>query len=173
MLKELSSYICDIAKGCIERGPAALTIEIDEEPANDLLTIIILNNINWQVFLHPSHKSSTGIPLLRQVCDICGGRLTVRHSETGSKLTAIMQYSHSDRPPLGSIPSLIQQLISSNPDTEILYTHRYNGREYSIATSKIKGILNDVPMDTPSVAQWIKENIGEGLAEIYQKEALQ
>ena len=166
MLKELSSYIYDIAYDYIEHNASEIKIEIDEEPANDLLTIIISNNIDRQTNLNPSHKPSIGIPLLRQVCDLCGGRLTARHSESGLKLTAIMQYYHADRPPMGGVPSLIQQLLISKPGIEISYTHRYNGREYGLSTSKIKSILEEVPLDTPSVAQWIKENIGEGLIKL-------
>ena len=171
-MKELSSYIYDIAHDCIELSAAELAIEIDEEPANDLLTIVISNNINWQTTYNPSHKPPVGIPLLRHVCDLCGGRLTAVHSETGSKLTAIMQYSHADRPPMGGVPCLIQELIMSNPGIDISYTHRYNGRNYRLSTSNIKSMLEGVPFDTPSVAQWLKENIGEGLTQIIQTEAV-
>ena len=173
MLKELSSYVFDIANDCVDLNATELIIKINEEPANDLLTIIISNNINWQSTYNPSHMPSVGIPLLRQVCNLCGGRLTTSHTESGSKLTAIMQYYHTDRPPMGGVPSLIQQLIMLNPGIEVSYTHLYNGREYKLSTSKIKSMFEGVPLDTPSVAQWITENIGEGLTQIIQNEVLQ
>ena len=168
MLKELSSYIYEIAYNCLVLSASELDIEIHEEPTNDLLTIVISNNVNWQSTYNPSHKPSIGIPLLRQVCDICGGRLATSHSEAGSKLTAIMQYKHMDRPPMGSVPCLIQELIFSNPSIDISYTHRYDGREYQLSTSKIKSMFDGVPLETPSVMQWVKEDIGEGLTGILQ-----
>ncbi|MDR2650289.1 MAG: hypothetical protein LBB94_11305 [Clostridiales bacterium] len=173
MLKELSSYIYDIAGVCLELGAARLDIEIDEEPANDLLTVIISNDINRQIAYNPQHKPSHGISLLSQACDLCGGRLTARYSAAGSKLVAIMQYSHADRPPMGGVPCLIRELIMSNPDIDIYYTHRYNGREYKLSTSQIKSMLDGVPFDTPSAAAWIQENIGEGLTHIIQAEVMQ
>jgi hypothetical protein len=173
LLKELSAYIYDISGGCLELGSTWLEIEIGEEPANDLLTIIISNDINWQAVYNPQRRPSLGIPLLRQACDLCCGRLTTSHSAAGSKLMAIMQYSHADRPPMGSVPCLILELIMSNPDIDISYTHRYNGREYKLSTAQIKTMLDGVPFDTPSVAAWIQENIGEGLTQIIQTEVLQ
>jgi len=171
LLKELSSYIYDIANDCFALRADQFSIEIDEEPANDLLTILISTNINWQLFHSPSYKPSNVIPLLRQACDLCGGRFIVKHSESGSKLTASMQYHHADRPPMGSLPGLIQELIMLEPDTDISYTHRYDGREYRLSTSAIHSMLEGVPLDTPSVAQWIKERIGEGLVQIMREMA--
>ena len=172
MLKELSSYIYGIAYDCIELGAAVLNIEIDEEPANDLLTIVISNNINWQTAYNPSHKPSAVIPLLRQVCDLCGGRLTVKNLASGSKLTSIMQYNHADKPPMGSVPCLIQDLILSNPNIGISYTHRYDGREYRLSTQQITSMFDGVPLNTPIVASWLKEHIGEGLTQIMQEKVL-
>ena len=166
MLKELSSYIYEIAYDYIELNTDKLGIVIDEEPSNDLLTIIISNNVNWQLVSNPAYKPSAIIPLLRQVCDICGGRLIVNRKESDSKLTANMQYFNADRPPMGSVPELIQGLIISKPDIAISYTHRYDGREYRISTPEINALLDGVPLDTPSVAHWLKERIGEGIAQI-------
>ena len=172
MLKELSAYIHDLARYLIEPGAEELNIEIDEEPSNDLLTIVISNDINWQT-TYSARKPSAAIPLLRQACDLCGGRLIIKHSAQGSKLTASMRYFHADRPPMGSLPDLIQEIIMSAPDTRVSYTHRYDGREYQISTSAIKAMLEGVPMDTPPVAQWLREKIGEGLAHIMQEKVLE
>jgi len=173
LLKELSSYIYDIALNCIDLGASRLDIEIDEEPANDLLTVIISNDVNLQTAYKPAHKPSSVIPIFRQVCDLCGGRLTTKYSEAGSRFTASMQYYNADRPPMGSIPGLIQELIMSKPRIDISYTHRYDGNEYRLSTSDINSMLDGVPLDTPSVAHWIKENIGEGLTQIIQKKVLE
>ena len=153
---------------CVELGADRLIIEIDEEPFNDLLTVTITNNINRQTAHNSSHKPSSVIPLLRQVCDRCEGRLVIDHTDSGSRLTASMRYSHADRPPMGSMPGLIQEIIMSEPHVDISYTHRYNGREYRISTLIIHSMLDGVPMDTPSVSPWMKEMIGEGLARIMQ-----
>ena len=172
MLKELTSFIYDITYDCIELCADKLDIEMDEEPSNDLLTIIISNNVDWQLINSSAYKPSAAIPLLRQVCDLCGGRLIVKHMESGAILKASMQYYNADRPPMGSMPGFIQELIMSNPDMAISYTHRYDGREYRISTQAIKTMLDGVPLDTPSVSHWLKEKIGEGLAQIMQERGL-
>jgi len=112
--------------------------------------------------------------LLEQVCIQSGGHLDIEKARSNglSKLTAVMQYSHADRPAMGDIVSAVQSLIVSNPQVNILYMHRYNGREFSFATEYVNARLDGVPFDTPSVAQWIKETIAEGLTEIYQDSGL-
>ena len=162
----MTSYIYDIAYECIEMSAEKLDIEIDEESSNDLLTIIIASNINWQLTYTSSRKPTNTIPMLRQVCDRCGGRLNVNHAELGSKLTACMQYHNADRPAMGSTPALIQELIMRKPDMDITYIHRIDGREYRLSTPEIKSMLDGVPLDTPTAAQWLKEKIGEGLMRI-------
>ncbi|MDR1540023.1 MAG: hypothetical protein LBU32_18890 [Clostridiales bacterium] len=183
MLKDFSSHIMDIAKHSIASGATILHIEINEEPANDLLIIIIEDNsarASWgrnsanpavaQKFAS-TKPSESGIPFLEQTCSQCGGHLCLEESPV-VKLTAVVQYNHADRPMMGDILSVIQSLVVANPDVDIRYTHRYNGKEYGISSSSIKRILDGVPFDTPSVSKWIKENMGEGLTEIMQSEVL-
>ncbi|MDR1914346.1 MAG: hypothetical protein LBQ68_07710 [Clostridiales bacterium] len=182
MIKEISAHIRDLARDTIDNGATELIIEINEEPANDLLFIIIKDNRR----IFPDAESlrkppSLAAPFFKLICDACGGSLSVEREKTASnrfagsggfKVSAALQYYHADRPSLGDIPSTIQELISSHSEINVYYTHRYNGRAYQLSTVKIKSILDGVPFDTPSVAHWIKENIGEGLTDIMRSEVL-
>jgi len=154
-------------------GADKLDIDIDEEPSNDLLIIAVSTDVDWRLAYNPSRRLSNAVPLMHQVCGLCGGRLLIKHLEPGSGLTARMQYHNADRPPLGSMPGLIEKLISSNQGIYISYTHRYDGREYRISTPDIVSMLGGVPMDTPSASQWMKEKIGEGLALILQEQNIE
>jgi len=150
-------------------GADKLEIDIDEESANDLLSITVSNNVNWRLAYNPSRKPTNTVPMLHQVCDLCEGRLNIKHSEEGSKLTACMQYRNADRPAMGSAPALIQELIMLKPDIDLTYVHRIDGREYRLSSPEIKSMLDGVPLDAPSASQWLKEKIGEGLIGILRE----
>jgi hypothetical protein len=156
-------------------------IEINEEPANDLITVTIENNCKCMLAARdapgrPAKKPAVDIPYLEQVCNRGGGHLSIQRIADSAmpfeRLSATMQYTHPDRPPLGDILSAIQTLIVSNPNVSIKYIHRVNGKQYRVSTEDLRAVLDEVPFETPSVLAWIKENMGAGLASIMPTEVL-
>jgi hypothetical protein len=177
MMKEISTHILDISAQCISSGATNVSIEINAEPANDLLTIVFECNCNQKqdlAFARPAKKPVANIPYLEQACSRCGGHLTIQKSEACGlpfeRLAATMQYHHLERPPMGDILSAMQSLFVSNQAVSIKYVHRVNGRQYRVSTSELLAVLDGVPLETPSVSKWIKESMGAGLEAIMQPE---
>ena len=55
-----------------------------------------------------------------------------------------------------------------NPDIDFIYTHVYNGSEFTLDTRELKAVLGEeVKLNEPSVAVWIGEYINGNLTEIY------
>lgn len=111
-------------------------------------------------------KVGLGIPMLKQTCEQCGGYLEIE-SEVGkgTKLTAVMDYDSIDRPPLGNIGDSIFIYIFSHRDLNIVYTHKYNEKEFVFDLEEIRGILDGVSFDTPEIYTWLQNYIKEGIEE--------
>jgi hypothetical protein len=178
MIKEIASHIYDICASFVDSGANMLVIEINEEPANDLLTVVIKDNRpmtdTQPTMMKPAaaKQPSLSVPVFRQVCDVCGGYLRVKTDSSGSTICAAMQYSCPGRSPMGEIPNVIQRLMVMSDEIKVYYTHRYNGRTFQLSSPKIRSVLDGVSLNAPPVAQWIKENIGDGLADIMRTEAV-
>ena len=52
-------------------------------------------------------------------------------------------------------------LITMNTDRNFIYRLKVDEKEFTLSTSELKGILGDVPLNEPSVTQWIKEYLRE------------
>ncbi|MDR0999333.1 MAG: hypothetical protein LBL96_00780 [Clostridiales bacterium] len=177
MIKEIASHIYDMCMCSVDCGASLLIIEINEEPANDLLSVVIKDNRPMRkaqlTAIKPvaAKQPSLSVPVFRQVCDECGGYLNVKLDDRGCTICAAMQYSFHGRSPMGEIPTIIQQLMIMSDEIKVYYTHRYNGHTFQLSSPKIRSELDGVSLDAPPVAQWIKENIGNGLADIMRTEA--
>lgn len=179
-MKELSMHILDIAQNSISAGANLITIEIVEDNARDIFSFLIvddgcgmspevLQNVrNPFTTSRTTRKVGLGIPMLEQSCLQCGGHLELE-SEVGkgTRLFAVMEYNNIDRPPMGDIKNSMYLLILMNPDRDFVYRHTYNENLYELDTRELKEVLDGVPLNDPSVAEWLKDNIFGGIDEIY------
>lgn len=108
-----------------------------------------------------------GLPLFEHAAKTANGHLSVK-TETGKGTHVLAQFMHShiDRQPLGSMSETITVLIAGNPDIDFFYTHKNDGRIFTLDTRDIKKELEDVPINNTEVLKLIRENIEEGLKEI-------
>jgi hypothetical protein len=57
-------------------------------------------------------------------------------------------------------------LLLGNPDLEITYTHKKNGKSYLLDSLVLKRQFKDRPLIDPEVIQWVKMHLREGLEQI-------
>lgn len=178
-MKELSLHILDIAQNSITAGAKLVTISIDENSENDLLTITIEDDGKGmsEEFLEKVRDPFTttrttrpvgmGISLFESAANACGGQLDIKSQlGIGTVVTATFIRSHIDRAPVGNMAETFVTIIGTNPDIDYVYTHAYNGESFTIDTREIKAILGEVPLTVPDVTMWIKDNINESLNNI-------
>lgn len=130
--------------------------------------IVTGNSLSNQVHIERAFsadkKTGLGIPLLKQHAEATGGKISIRSVENeGTKVCARLGYHHIDPQPLGDISSTIVGLIRSNPDTNRIYIHTINKKEFKLDTGEIKKELNGLEIANASVIQFIKEMIDENL----------
>ncbi len=178
MLREISMHILDIAQNSIVADATEIKISVNEDIDHNMLSFSIEDNGKGMTsemtesVRDPFTTSRTtrpvglGIPFLDQTCRQCGGCLTIQSEVgVGTKLVATMEYDNIDRPPLGDMAGSIQVLFIGHNGVNIIYEHTVNDKSFSISVKEIEEVLDGVPLNEPSVAIWIKENIEESILE--------
>jgi signal transduction histidine kinase len=134
MFEELSLHILDIAMNSLAAGARTVQIAVRENRRRDQLTLRVqddgrgMDEAALQRVLQKNRSSKAGrkkgvglgLALLRQTSEMCGGHFQVRSAPgKGTTVTASMQWSHIDRPPLGDLNSTILALCAANPDVDV------------------------------------------------------
>lgn len=178
-MNDLSLHILDIVQNSISAGATLITIEVNENVAEDLLTITIGDNGKGMdkemvekvtdpfVTTRTTRKVGLGLPLFKQSAVQSEGDLWIE-SEVGkgTLLTATFRYFNIDRPPLGNVANTVMLLVSSNPEIDFLFTYRYNTDVYSFDTKEIKVILDDIKINNPKIIKYLTEMIDENISNI-------
>ncbi|MDD4092686.1 MAG: ATP-binding protein, partial [Smithellaceae bacterium] len=156
----LADHILDIAENSVRAGAKLIQIFIEEDSANDLLTIEIKDDGHGMAkdvlekVLDPFYTTKTvrrvglGLPLLRDAAQRSGGSFQVKSEENcGTMVKATFGLHHLDRQPLGAIINTIIILIISNSDIDFFYKHRHNDRQFEMDTREIRKEIEDVPIN--------------------------
>lgn len=177
-MKELSLNILDIAENSTKAKAELIKIEIIDD--SHTLTIKIYDNgigmsdetlksVSDPFYTtRTTRKVGMGIPLFRLSAEQSGGSLTIESKhidlfpdDHGTVVTATFNKNHIDFTPLGDIISTICTLIQGHPNTDFVFTHSIGEKEIFLDTRELRGVLEDVPLDTFEVLLWIKENLAE------------
>ena len=109
-----------------------------------------------------TRKIGLGIPLFKMAAEMSGGSFKIESTVgVGTKIYTSYIHSSIDRMPVGNINETVSMLIRMNPDIDFVYTHTFNEKSYSLDTRELREQLEDVPLDTPEVIDWINEYLTE------------
>lgn len=178
-MNDLALHLLDIVQNSLAAGASFITIEVDENPAGNLLIISVKDNgrgmspEQLQKLSDPFFTSRTtrrvglGVPLLRHTAEQSGGDLEViSELGKGTCLTVRFQYDHLDRPPLGDVANAVVLMISANPGVDFAYKYTYNDRSYDIDTLQLKEVMGDLPLNDIYVMEMIEEMIKENQSDL-------
>lgn len=179
-MTELALHILDIVQNSIAAEAGLIEITINEDTANDLLSIEIKDNgrgmnenevknaTDPYFTSRTTRKVGMGLPLFKQAAELCAGSLALKSKPgKGTEVKATMQLSHIDRQPLGDMAGTMALLVSSNPDIDFIYNHLTNKGHYHFNTMEVKAELGGVPITNPKITRFIREMIQENLHEIH------
>jgi hypothetical protein len=177
-MKELSLNILDVAENSVKAGASLTQILITEE--GSLLTLEIVDDgcgmcedvvrsvVDPFYTTRTTRKVGMGIPLLKLACEQTGGELTIESVTAeadpeahGTHVTATFHMDHIDFTPLGDVSSSVLTLIQGHPDTDFLLRHEQNGHVVKLDTRELRVVLEDVPLNSYDVMQWIGEYLRE------------
>jgi hypothetical protein len=178
-MRELSLHILDIVENSINARAKLIYIKVYERKKQDELIIYIEDNgcgmdsdfvqkvLDPFVTTRTTRKVGLGIPLFKAAAERCEGNFNIESElGKGTRVTAKFRLSHIDRAPFGDLPGTLTVLFTANPKTDFKYKHTTDDGTYEINTKEIKMVLEDVKISNPLVADWIKNNIVEGLISI-------
>lgn len=173
-MRELSLNVLDIAQNSISANASLIEIEVLENTEKKELVIGIydngrgmtseqVQNVQDPFFTtRTTRKVGMGIPLFKLAAEQTGGSLEITSEVgVGTRVRTVFKTDSIDFTPLGDMDSTIITLITMNTDRDFIYRFGIDENEFTLSTTELKGILGDVPLSEPSVAQWIKEFISE------------
>lgn len=179
-MQEISLNILDIVQNSVRAGADTIRVELFEDLPTDVLSFSVEDNgcgmdeemvarvMDPFVTTRTTRKVGMGISLLRSAAQATGGDVELRSQVgKGTFIKAVFSHSHIDRQPLGNMADTMTSLISMNDHIDFYYRHTFNGAVFEFNTKEMKEILGEVPMSDPTVAAWLREFIGEGIANIY------
>jgi hypothetical protein len=178
-LKDLSLHILDLAQNSLRAGATLVNFHLDECTEENLFVLEIKDNgkgmsdQEQEKALNPFYTTRTtrrvglGLSLFEATVKRCGGELIIISAPgKGTQITATFILNHWDIPPLGDIAGSLVTLIAGNPEVDFVYVHRRGAAEFLFDTRIIKDILEEVPISTPSVLDYLQKDIEKGLLQI-------
>jgi hypothetical protein len=175
-MQDLSLHILDIAENSINASATEISIKIIEDTRENILSLEISDNgkgmdeetikkVYDPFFTTKACKrTGLGIPLLAQSARECNGYMDIiTEKGKGTVIHVSFQYDHIDRKPLGAIGDTLIVLIASHPGIDFIYEHRRNDSVYSLSTSDIRKELDGIPVNSPAVISFIKDDINAWL----------
>jgi hypothetical protein len=178
-MRELSLHILDVAENGITAGGNCIWIEVEEDRQADQLKIVIrdngrgmpsekLENINDPfITSRTTRRVGLGLSLLAAATKRCEGTLRVdTASGKGTEVEATFRYNHIDRAPLGDMAATLAALIIGNPEIDFVYTHRIDGKDFSLDTREIRAQMEDLSLSDPSVIHHLTDSIRSSLKKL-------
>ena len=147
----LTDVIADTAQNSIEAG--ASNVEVAVVEADGKISVDIRDNgkgmdeaVLKRAFdpfytepgKHEKRKVGLGLPLLKQICEACGGGVSlVSEKGKGTHLSYFFDAKNIDLPPMGDLAETMVTLFNYPGAFELVFTHRKGGDEYSISRSEL------------------------------------
>lgn len=174
-MREIALHLLDLAQNSIQAGAKLVEISLAMDPEG-LLTMVIqddgcgMDAQTLQKVQSPFATSRTtrkvglGIPLTKEHAQASGGRFEMSSMPgQGTKVTAAFVTTHLDCPPLGKLTDTMLALVLANPEVPD-FTLSLQGKDGSTArldTRQIKQAIDPLPLSTPQVADWLRDNLQE------------
>ena len=147
----LADVIADTAQNSIEAGAGKVEVSVVE--ADGRIAIDIRDNgkgmdeatvkrafdpFYTEPGKHDKRKVGLGLPLLKQICEACGGDVKLESEKgIGTHLSYFFDATSIDLPPMGDLAETLVTLFNYPGDFEFVFTHRKGMEEYTISRSEL------------------------------------
>ena len=147
----LADVIADTAQNSIEAGAAMVRVTVEETDAR--ISVDIRDNSKgmdecvlkraFDPFYtepgkHDKRKVGLGLPLLKQICQACGGGVSIESRKgEGTHLSYYFDPKNIDLPPMGDVAETMVTLFNYPGSFDLVFTHKKGSEEYSISRSEL------------------------------------
>lgn len=185
-MEEISLHILDLTENSVKAGAGLIEIGVKESAEENILSFYIKDNgcgmspetvarvTDPFTTSRTTRKVGLGIPLTKLACEQAGGGFEISSKEgVGTELHASFVYDSIDRQPLGDMATTIWMTVVNHKETDFLYIHKVEDKEFTLDTRELKKVLGGVTFDVPEVSAWIREYIRENIDSLYNKEGME
>ena len=172
-MREISLNILDLAQNSIKVEASLIKIYVKISKKENIIEFSIDDNgcgmskEKVSMVTDPFFTSRTerkvglGIPFFKLACEQAGGSFSITSKEgVGTTVCGSFQYDHIDRQPMGDLSSTMLFIITASEKSDIVFTYVTDEAEdFCLDTREIKEVLQGVPLDTPEVMEFLKENL--------------
>lgn len=174
-MKEIALHIMDIVQNSISANASLIEVSIAISRTDDTLDLLIKDNGRGMdsemlknvtspfVTTRTTRRVGLGISLLSAGAKGTGGDFNITSElGKGTLVEAIYKLNHLDRPPIGDFGGTMHTLIICNPNIDFRVEFNIDGQNNTIDTREVREVLgDDIPLDSPDVSLWLKENFNE------------
>lgn len=178
-MNDLSLHIIDIIQNSVSAGATLISLSIEDSLKNDCLKISIkdngkgmdqeqVKNLSDPFFTsRTTRRVGMGIPLFKQAAEQTGGSLEVNSViGMGTEVVASFVNSHIDRAPLGDVANSFILMVSANPNIDFEFKYDKDGNVYEFNTVEVRDVLEDLPLNDPSVIRMLTSMIDENIKDL-------
>lgn len=147
----LADVIADTAQNSIEAGASRVEVSVVE--ADGRISVDIRDNgkgmdesVLKRAFdpfytepgKHEKRKVGLGLPLLKQICEACGGGVSLESEKgEGTHLSYFFDAKNIDLPPMGDLAGTMVTLFNYPGGFDLLFRHRKGCGEYEISRKEL------------------------------------
>ena len=118
-----------------------------------------------------TRKVGLGLPLIKMNSERCGGGMKLESEVgVGTRLEFWFEHDNWDRPPMGDLAGTLVMLLSAHEDVHFVVTYITDEGQFVLDTDELKEALGGMSMNDIHIINYLKEMIGENLAEIHANE---
>ena len=178
-MKELSLHILDIAENSVRADARTITIDIEEDSQNNLLSIKIQDDGKGMdaemvaqitdpfITSRTTRKVGLGIPFLKAAAEACNGHFTIQSIPgEGTGVETSFELDHIDRMPMGDIQSTFLSLLVGYPSVRWIFKYGIDGQQFLMDSQPIHEILGNISFSDPIVLKYLKKEINDGIQKI-------
>ena len=147
----LADVIADTAQNSIEAGAAEVHVTVEETDArisvdirdngkgmDDAVLKRAFDPFYTEPGKHDKRKVGLGLPLLKQICESCGGGVSLESKKgEGTHLSYFFDPKNIDMPPMGDLAGTMVTLFNYPGSFDLVFTHKKGREEYSISRSEL------------------------------------
>lgn len=176
MMLDLAMHILEILMNSIHALAKNIKFSIHDSKLDDKIIMIVeddgkgMSEEQVSKITSPfmtgrtTRKVGLGVAFLKGLTEQCNGEFKVSSKlGEGTTVSASVQRSFIDTPPMGDIGEIIMECIQANEDIDYLFTYKTDEDEFVFDTKEIKKELEGVSLLEPSVLLWIKDYINQNI----------
>lgn len=180
-MRDLSLHLLDLVQNSITAGASLVSVGL-HAGGDGWLTLTIRDDgrgmdrellervMSPFATTRTTRKVGLGIPMMKENAEKTGGSLVLESEEgKGTLLTVTMDTKHIDCLPVGDLSGTLLSLILTNPlHPDFLFEGSGAAGECRFDTRDVRAVLgNDIPLNEPSVAEWLREALKEEIDPIF------